>query len=62
MMIRWPLVWRRSYDAVKTENFVLRDALREANNELRRYRLLVGGLRTGAIDIVSDKLKTKEKT
>ena len=44
---RWPLVLRSRYDRLWTERNVLLDALRESNNEVRRYRLLVGELRHG---------------
>lgn len=50
MKFRWPFMLRRNYDALKTENFTLRDALREANNELRKHRQLIGGLRDGRAD------------
>lgn len=51
MNIRWPLVFRRDYDALKTENFTLRDALREANRELHKHRMLIGGLRAGQVEV-----------
>lgn len=43
----WPWVTRRRYEKLKQENYSLRDALRNANDELRRHRLLLGGLRAG---------------
>lgn len=54
MNFRWPLIWRRDYDALKTENYVLRDALREANAELHKHRMLIGGLREQRADIVRE--------
>lgn len=48
-MIRWPFVTRDVYDALaavedhtRLENYTLRDALREANEEVRRLRLVIG--------------------
>lgn len=35
---RWPLVTRQRYEHLKLENYSLRDALREANQEIRRLR------------------------
>ena len=43
----WPWVTRWRYERLKQENYVLRDALREANNELRKHRALLSGLRAG---------------
>ncbi len=43
----WPLVMRYRYEELKLENYTLRDALREANSELRRHRKLLSGLRDG---------------
>lgn len=37
----WPLVWKSTYEMARRENYTLRDALREANNEVRKLRLLV---------------------
>lgn len=48
----WPLMWKSSHEAVRRENYTLRDALREANHELRRHRQLIGGIRSGSIDLV----------
>lgn len=44
---RRPFVLRRNYDALCTENYTLRDALRGANFELRKHRTLIAGLRDG---------------
>lgn len=44
---RSPFVLRRTYDRLRVENFTLRSALHEANQELRNYRRLVGSLREG---------------
>lgn len=43
----WPLAWRSTCRVLERENYSLRDALRENNAELRKYRMLVGGLRDG---------------
>lgn len=43
----WPWVTRHRYETVKQENYTLRDALREANNELWKHRQLLAGLRAG---------------
>lgn len=43
----WPFVLRSSYERLHRENYTLRDALREANAELHKHRMLVGGLRSG---------------
>lgn len=51
MKLRFPLVLRHAYEALQTENFTLRDALREANAELLKHRILIKGLRTGQVDI-----------
>jgi hypothetical protein len=48
----WPFVLRRKFDAVRRENYTLRDALREANAELLRHRRLLAGVRAGSIDVV----------
>lgn len=53
--MRWPLILRRDYDALRTENYVLREALRDANAELHRHRMLIGGLRSGQSETL-DKL------
>jgi hypothetical protein len=45
--LRWPLVTRGRFAAVRLENYTLRDCLRAANDELRRHRLLIGGLKAG---------------
>ena len=45
--MKWPFVWRHAYDRLSIENYTLRDALRGANEELRKHRLLIGGLRAG---------------
>lgn len=48
----WPFVLKSTFDQVKVENFTLRDALRAANAELRQHRMLIAGMRSGAIDVV----------
>jgi hypothetical protein len=41
------LVRRWRYDEIILENYTLRDALREVNEELRKHRRLVGRLSVG---------------
>lgn len=43
----WPLMWKSDHRAVEMENHTLRDALREANAEVRKHRNLLATLRTG---------------
>jgi hypothetical protein len=49
---KWPLMWKSSHEAVRMENYTLRDALREANKELVNHQRLIAGLRNGSIDLV----------
>lgn len=56
----WPLMLKSTHRAVQVENHVLRDALREANNEIRRYRALLAQVREGTsetIDLLMGVLK-----
>ena len=46
---KWPLMWKSTYEAVRRENYTLRDALKEANKEILKYRRLVAGLQDGSI-------------
>ena len=48
----WPFVLKSTYEKVRRENVLLKDALHEANKEIRKHRLLLGGLRTQQPDIV----------
>lgn len=48
----WPFMLRSTHEAVRRENYTLRDALREANVELARHRKLLAGIRSGAVDVV----------
>lgn len=48
----WPFVRRSSYDAVRMENYTLRDVLSEANKELLKHRNLINALKTGQPDVV----------
>ena len=52
----WPFMLRSTHEAVRRENVFLRDALNEANKEIRKHRTLLGGLRVGHQDTV-DKLE-----
>ena len=47
----WFWVRRSTHEAVRRENYTLRDALREANEELRKHRVLVAGLRRGDVEM-----------
>lgn len=47
----WPFVLKRTHARIQTENYTLRDALREANDELRRHRKLIAGLRAGQVNV-----------
>lgn len=59
--MKWPFVWRSEYARVTSENYTLRDVLREANNELRRHRAVLAGIRSGQVDVVRvlDKIAKK---
>lgn len=43
----WPFMLKSAHREVQVENHVLRDALREANAELRKHRQTIGALSTG---------------
>lgn len=45
----WPFMMKKTHRAVQVENHVLREALREANKELRKHRLTIGALASGDI-------------
>jgi len=49
---QWPLMLRSNHEMVRQENGLLREALRNANEEIRKQRLLIGGLRAGHQDTV----------
>lgn len=44
----WPLMLKSTHRKVEVENHVLRDALREANAELRKHRMLIADMRDGS--------------
>jgi len=48
----WPFMLKSNHEQVRHENTLLKDALHEANKELRKHRLLLGGLKTQQPDIV----------
>jgi hypothetical protein len=50
MRFEWPLMLRSTHREVQLENFTLRSALRDAQEELRKHRLLISGLRAGQED------------
>ena len=43
----WPFILKSTHRAVRLENQTLRDALREANHELRKCRQFIGSLGAG---------------
>lgn len=45
--MKFPFVARSDYESLQTENHMLRDALRNANDELRKHRQLINDLRVG---------------
>jgi protoporphyrinogen oxidase len=49
--MRLPFVGRKKYEALLTERSVLLDALRNANEELRKHRQLLATLRTGQTEM-----------
>lgn len=53
MRMEWPWVRRRSFDRLRTENHVLRDALREASAELHKHRHLLARLRSGDAEVTA---------
>ena len=48
----WPFVLKSTHDQVRRENGFLRSALKEANAELYKHRMLIGGLKYQQPDIV----------
>jgi len=44
---KWPLMLKSNHEAVRWENFMLRGALGQANQEIRKHRLLLGSLKDG---------------
>lgn len=61
--IIWPFMLKSMHEKVRQENYVLRDALREANAELSKHRRLLAGIRSGQVDIVGvlDRMTQKDK-
>lgn len=62
--MRWPFMLKSTHEAVRRENYTLRDALREANKELLKHRQLLGGIRSGQIDVVTtlDRIMEKKRS
>lgn len=56
----WKTTHEDIHEAVHRENYTLRDALREANNEVRRHRKLIAELGNDP-DILAKFLKSKQK-
>ena len=61
MRIRWPFMLVSTHEAVRRENYTLRDVLRETNQELAKHRRLLAGLRDGRIDVTRALEKVLEK-
>lgn len=53
MKMPWVLVKRKDWDHKCTENHVLREALRDANVEVRKHRIVLAGLSQGQEDITA---------
>lgn len=51
MRVSWPFMLRSTHERTLRENLTLRDALREANNELRKHKMLLAGIRDSSIDV-----------
>jgi hypothetical protein len=47
----WPWMLKSEHEDVRRENWTLKNALREANEELRKHRLLINGLKEGRIGV-----------
>lgn len=45
-------MWKSTHEAVRKENYTLRDVLRDANAELHRHRTLIASIKDGSVDIV----------
>lgn len=43
----WPFVSKWTFEKMRRENGLLRDALRNANAELHRHKMLIADLRMG---------------
>lgn len=56
----WKATHEDVHEGVHRENYTLRDALREANNEVRRHRKLIAELGNDP-DILAKFLKSKQK-
>lgn len=48
----WPFMLKSTHETVRRENWELRGALNRVNEELRKHRLLIGGLRTQQPEVV----------
>jgi hypothetical protein len=59
--LRWPFMLKSTHRAVQAENYLLRDALKEANAELRKHRILISGLRNAHSDTVEKVMKAFAK-
>lgn len=49
-MFQWPFVKKWTYEQVRRENALLREALKQSNEELRKLRLVLGNLSLSAKD------------
>lgn len=52
MLRWWPFVLKSTYENLRRENWELRGALSRANEELRKHRMLIGGLRNQQAEVV----------
>jgi hypothetical protein len=52
---------KSTHNAVAAENYLLRDALKEANAELRKHRILIAGLRNAHSDTIDKVMKAFQK-
>lgn len=59
--MEWPLMWKSDHRKTQVENHVLRDALREANSELRKHRVLIAALRDGDDHVTNAVMAAIEK-
>lgn len=62
MTMKWPFMLKSTHRAVQVENYTLRDALREANNELRKHRTLISKLKAGGPETTDAIMRAFERT
>ena len=59
MRLNWPFVRRWTYEQMRRENVLLKDALREANSELSKHRRLLADLRDASPNGLRDRAMSK---